>query len=274
MRLSVYNKLNGMESSVSAELVRETGASMEAIIRHLKGNLPDWLTGYRVKILDGNALGASEHRLKPLRDSSSAPLPGKSLVVLDPSLMLAIDVFPCEDGHAQERSLLPQVLATALVVAQIYRNRWNIETLFQILTDIFNCEIKTLAYPKAALFAFCVALVSYNILSVVLAALRSVHGIEKIEQEVSSYYLADEIRGTYRGMMIAIPQQEWQVFNQMNLIDLTKILKNLATLVNLAVFLSHPRSTKKTKKWVMKNRPTKKPHVSTAKILSQNKTQK
>ena len=39
-------------------------------------------------------------------------MPGKSLVVLDPSLMLAIDVFPCEDGHAQERSLLPQVLAT------------------------------------------------------------------------------------------------------------------------------------------------------------------
>jgi hypothetical protein len=31
-------------------------------------------------------------------------------VVLDPSLMLAIDVFPCEDGHAQERSLLPEVL--------------------------------------------------------------------------------------------------------------------------------------------------------------------
>ena len=68
--------------------------------------------------------------------------------------------------------------------------------------------------------------------------------------------------------------QEWQVFNQMNLIDLTKVLQDLATLVNLAVFLSHPRSTKKTKKWVKKTRPTKKPHVSTAKILSQNKTQK
>nr|MDZ8123638.1 hypothetical protein [Nostoc sp. CmiVER01] len=47
-------------------------------------------------ILDGNAIGASEHRLKPLRDCNSAPLPGQSLVVLDPSLMLAIDVFPCE----------------------------------------------------------------------------------------------------------------------------------------------------------------------------------
>ena len=374
---SVYNKLNAMESNVSAELVRETGASMEAIIRHLKGNLPDWLPGYRVKILDGNAIAASEHRLKSLRDCHSAPLPGKSLVVLDPSLMLAIDVFPCEDGHAQERSLLPQVLATvesddvwiadrnfctlnflsgivenqgyfiirehkclpwdsteefqllgsieggevfeqsvmvsddgghlqkvrrikvvlgeatrdgdseifiltnlpltvanALVIAQIYRYRWSIETLFQILTDIFNCEIKTLGYPQAALFAFCVALVSYNILSVVLAALRSVHGMNKIEQEVSSYYLADEIRGTYRGMMIAIPPPEWQVFDQMNLIDLTKVLRNLATKVNLAVFLSHPRSTKKTKKWVKKTRPTKKPHVSTAKILSQNKLQK
>ena len=374
---SVYNKLNAMESNVSAELVRETGASMEAIIRHLKGNLPDWVPGYRVKILDGNAIAASEHRLKPLRDCNSAPLPGKSLVVLDPSLMLAIDVFPCEDGHAQERSLLPQVLAsvesddvsiadrnfctlnflsgiaekqayfiirehkclpwhspsefrplgsieggevweqsivvsddgghlwgirrikvvleeatrdgeeeifivtnlpstlaTSLVVAQIYRNRWNIETLFQVLTDIFNCEIKTLGYPKAALFAFCVALVSYNILSVVLAALRSVHGIEKVEQEVSSYYLADEIRGTYRGMMIAIPPQEWQVFCQMNLISLTKVLKDLATKVNLALFLSHPRSTKKTKKWVKKTRPIKKPHISTAKILSQDKTQK
>ena len=109
---SVYNKLNGMETNVSADLVKETAASMGAIIRHLKGNLPDWLPGYRVEILDGNALAASEHRLKSLRNCNSAPLPGKSLVVLDPSLMLAIDVFPGEDGHAQERSLLPQVLAS------------------------------------------------------------------------------------------------------------------------------------------------------------------
>ena len=37
---------------------------------------------------------------------------GKSRVVLDPALMLAIDVFPCEDGHTQERALLDPVLAT------------------------------------------------------------------------------------------------------------------------------------------------------------------
>ncbi|ODG99818.1 transposase [Nostoc sp. KVJ20] len=369
---SVYNKLNAMETDVSAELVRETGTSMEAIIRHLNGSLPDWLPGYRLKILDGNAIGASEHRLKPLRDCNSAPLPGQSLVVLDPSLMLAIDVFPCEDAHAQERSLLHKVLTTieeddvwiadrnfctlnflsgivakkgyfiirehqcfpwydasefrhigsveggtvfeqtvkvsddegylsnirrvkiildettrdgdseifiltnlstkvanALVVAQIYRKRWTIETLFQILTEIFNCEIKTLGYPKAAVFAFCVALVSYNILSVVLAALRSIHGIKKIEQEVSSYYLADEIRGTYRGMMIAIPPSEWKVFAKMNLIELTNILRDLAARVNLVVFASHPRAPKKTRRVLKRTRPSKRPHVSTAKILSQ-----
>ena len=37
------------------------------------------------------------------------PLPGQALVVLDPELMLVIDAFLCEDGHAQERSLLGQV---------------------------------------------------------------------------------------------------------------------------------------------------------------------
>ena len=108
----VYNKLNAMESNVSAQLVIETASEMEATIRHLKGTLPDWLPGYRVKILDGNAIAATEHRLKPLRSINSAPLPGQSLVVLDPALMLAIDVFPGEDGHAQELSLLNDVLAT------------------------------------------------------------------------------------------------------------------------------------------------------------------
>jgi len=39
-------------------------------------------------------------------------LPGQSLVVLDPALMLAVDIFPGEDGHAQERSLLKEVIAT------------------------------------------------------------------------------------------------------------------------------------------------------------------
>jgi hypothetical protein len=55
---------------------------------------------------------ASERRLKVLRDVQAGALPGKSLVVYEPAHGLVCDGFPCEDGHAQERSLVGQVLET------------------------------------------------------------------------------------------------------------------------------------------------------------------
>ena len=45
--------------------------------------------------------------------------------------------------------------------------------------------MNTLGYPKAALFGFCLALVASNVLAVVLAALRGVHGEDTVEHEVS-----------------------------------------------------------------------------------------
>ncbi|GAH29278.1 unnamed protein product, partial [marine sediment metagenome] len=57
---------------------------------------------------------ATEHRIKALREISSGALPGKSLVIYEPELEMATDVFPCEDGHAQERSLLSEVLPTLI----------------------------------------------------------------------------------------------------------------------------------------------------------------
>lgn len=156
-----------------------------------------------------------------------------------------------------------------MLVAHLYRKRWTLETLFQVLTETLNCEINTLGYPRAALFAFCIALVSYNVLSVVKAALRSVHGNEKIETEISGYYLADEIQGTYRGMMIAIPPQEWLFFKDMTIIQLSEVLKYLASHVKLSAFRRHPRGPKKPVP--KRTRPKNKPHVSTAKLLAQTK---
>jgi hypothetical protein len=40
------------------------------------------------------------------------------------------------------------------------------------------------------------------------AALRSVHGAEPIDQELSLYYVANDIAQTYHSMMIAIPEAE------------------------------------------------------------------
>jgi hypothetical protein len=78
----------------------------------MSGERTAWLPGYRVKILDGNHLAGTEHRLKELRTTGAGALPGKALVVLDPQAMLVSDVFCCEDGHAQERSLLGEVLGS------------------------------------------------------------------------------------------------------------------------------------------------------------------
>jgi hypothetical protein len=61
-------------------------------------------------------------------------------------------------------------------------------TALQHIEAFFHSEIYTLGYPKAALFGFCLALVAYNMLAVVLAALRSVQG-ETMDQELSLYYL-------------------------------------------------------------------------------------
>jgi hypothetical protein len=107
---AVYDKLAGLELAVSAALVRDSAQQLAPVIEALRGKTAVQLAGYRVLILDGNCLAGTEHRLEPLRRLRAAALPGQALVVLDPALMLIVDVLPWEDAHAQERSLLEQML--------------------------------------------------------------------------------------------------------------------------------------------------------------------
>ena len=109
---AVYDKLNGIEPQVCRAMVVQSAEQLGQLIVAMKAQLPELLPGYKVKILDGNHLRRTQRRLKELREINAAPLPGQALVVLDPARMLAIDVFPCEDAHAQERSLLAAVLET------------------------------------------------------------------------------------------------------------------------------------------------------------------
>jgi hypothetical protein len=110
--VSVYNKLQEIEPHTSAALVRYSAHQLAPLIEQLGGNREPWLKGYQVKIIDGNCLEASEHRLEVLRGVEAGALPGKSLVVYEPDQGLVSDVFPCEDGHAQERSLFGFVRKT------------------------------------------------------------------------------------------------------------------------------------------------------------------
>ena len=164
---------------------------------------------------------------------------------------------------------LSKSVASAKLIAEMYRKRWCIETMFQELEAHLHSEINTLGYPKAALFGFCVALVAYNVLAVVKAALRNLHGDETIDNELSGYYLAGNIARTYDGMMIAVAPEDWAVFHAMPLTQLAEVLLQLAANVKLSKFRKHRRGPKKPRP--KRDKYPNQPHVSTAKLLAGNK---
>lgn len=370
---ALYRKIERIETPIGAALVRTTAERLASVITAMGSGLTPFLTGYRTKVLDGNHLAKTEHRIKELRTMRAGALPGHALVVFDPELMLAIDVVLCEDGHAQERSLLDQILETiaakdlwiadrnfcttdflfgihrrggsfvirqhsstlyctlvgereakgrvatgavfeqtlratdpatgevlllrrvtvvldqptrdgdteihlltnlpaevadAETIAEIYRRRWTIETAFQELEKTLKGEIKELGYPKAALFSFSVALLSYNVMSTVKATLRAAHGAEATET-VSGFYVADEVKMNHRGMMRAIPKDEWVEFQEKTPVELAALLVAWARTVPLSEYRKSPRGPKKPKP--EKQSGVKISHVATSKIIEARK---
>jgi len=149
----------------------------------------------------------------------------------------------------------------------VYGKRWSIEAAFLEITTTLSCEINTLGYPKAAVFTFCLALLAYNAVSLIKAALHSHQGRTKVKDEVSGYYLSLEISRTYDGMMMAIPAPHWALFRGLSDQECAGALRELASSVDLAKYQQHPRGPKKKP-------PERTPyqnghHVSTAKLLAQ-----
>ena len=104
------------------------------------------------------------------------------------------------------------------------------------------------------------------------AALRGAHGAEKIDTEVSGYYIAGELERVYEGMMIAIPEEYWRVFGAMPTVEFAAFLREAAAKVFLPKYKKHPRGPKKpaVKRQYRKDHP----HVSTAQLLAARKTNK
>jgi Transposase DDE domain len=367
----VYEKLQHLETAVSAAMAHAVAGRCQGLITELGGACQPLLPGYRVRILDGNHLAATQKRLKVTRGHSAGPLPGQSLAVLDPALMLVTDIIPCEDAHTQERALIDRVLplvqkgdvwiedrnfcttdfllgvvdrdayfvarrhgnltvepqaefgpefetdtgwvserrawvcrdgqrllpvrllrvrlkqptedgdteveiltnlparVKAAKVAWLYLKRWKIEGTFHELTVALNCELNTLGYPKAALFGFCTAVVAYNVLAVLKAAMRAVHGEERVQQEVSGYYMALEWGLVYAGMMIAVPARQWEVFGQMSAGELAGHLRDWAGKIDMEkIKKAPPRKPTKQKTQRIKDDS---PHLSTARLLDEAK---
>lgn len=366
---AVYDKLQAMELGISAALVADSAKKAAAVIDELGARRDPWLPGYRTRILDGNHLAATEHRIQELRTIWEAPLPGTTRVVMDPTTGLSTEIVQTPDGHAQERSLLDDVLAlveprdvwiadrnfctfkflfriaaakayfiirqhgnmqgklkgkrrlvgegptgkiyeqeiqltfedetrtfrritielleptrdgevvmhlltnlpqkvSGAVVATLYRRRWTIETLFAEVTETLACEINTLCYPKAALFVFSLALLAANAVAVVKASLRAAHGVEEADQ-LSAYYLALEIKQVHEGMMIALPAENWRVFQAMTTKQFAAALKKIAAHADLARYKKSRRGPKKAPPKRTKYRNGG--HVSTHKVLTERK---
>lgn len=370
---AIYQKLRGVELCVSRALVRDSFRETQAVLGKLKALDRPWVRGRRVKILDGNHLAATEHRIAELRTIWDAPLPGRALVVWDQLTRLICDVVLTECGHAQERSLLGEILetvepqdlwiadrnfctlgflfgiwakrarfvirqhgtlvgkpqgrrklvgktihgekvyeqavvlthegrertvrritvelrtptrdgdtelhiltnltsreASAVKVAELYQKRWTIEAVFHELTMALQCEVNTLGYPKAALFAFCVALLLENALSMLKGSLRAAHGEEETA-DLSGNLLSYELQTTYEGMMVAIPPEEWIPFGTMSLTEFVKFLKSVAKQVDITRYRKHKRGPKKPRP------PHEKyhngGHASTAKLLALRHTE-
>lgn len=368
---AVYEKLARIEPGVCSAMVHRVALRLGALIRKMRGELRPWLPGHPVRILDGAHLAATERRLEVLRGSVAGPLPGHCLVVLDPSRMLVTDVIPCEDGHAQERSLtdeilalvqpgevwlgdrnfctgrilfgivdreafpvirqhatnvswrpvgkrrgcgrieggrlyeqeilvwdgdplgrvmhfrritlrldkptrdgeqeihilttLPERVANAKRIARLYSGRWTLETAFQEIAKMLNGEIEALAYPRAALFSFCVALVAYNIVSTIKAALRAAHGHRLVQETVSNFYIAEDVRADHHGLELAVPPEQWQTFSSVPVDRLARFLVMVARNADLDTLRRHPRGPKKPV--TARTRYRNHTHVSVAKLL-------
>jgi hypothetical protein len=376
---AVYDKLAGIEPAVSEALVRETARDLAKIQAKMPAAAAGPLAGLDVRIVDGNHLAGTQHRLKELRRIGDAALPGHTLAVLNPQRQLIEEVVVCEDGHANQKPLFARLLemvqprqcwiadrdfatgdflfgvaerrgyflvrqhgalqgqpedrrqrlgriATGIVYEQrlrvthangrarvlrrltleldqptrdgdteihlltnlpaklggcalalAYLSRWQIEAAFQKLTQVLRCELNTLGYPPAALFAFCLAVVMYNALNTVIAALQAAHAPCLREREkagkpvrFSFYYLADEIAGVWRGMALVISPPKWTaLFSRQSPRQMATALLRLARKVRIDRYLTRAYGIKRRKK----QRPmtTRGGHVSTYQILHKSK---
>lgn len=107
---AVYGKLGRTNPAASEALVRFSADKLGMLCGLLPAAADDPVLGYRTRILDGNVLTGTDHRLKALRHWLNACLPGKSLVVYEPARGLVTDLVLCEDAYTQERALLTQIL--------------------------------------------------------------------------------------------------------------------------------------------------------------------
>jgi hypothetical protein len=360
-----YRKLGRMELAVTEEVVRSTAVRARQLVRAGGSTRPEPIPGYPARIIDGNVLSGTEHRIETLRTTWSAGLPGMSLAIYEPATGTITDLILEEDGHTQERALFDRIpiepgrlyiadrnfcvrsLLSRIVTADAfflirwhrsslpfratsrlhrrgrcrsgalieqtievtdedgvvhplrriileldeptrdgeteivlitnlpaevraaaccaaYADRWGIEGHYQELTDLLHCEIPSLGYPRAALFAFAMSAVAGNALAVLKGNLRAAHG-EEIAEEVSGFALVDEAAEAYPGMMVAVPAAAWPRVALHGAEEVAAVLTEVAAKVPVHRMFRSRRGPKKPRP--RRSRGNRIHHVSNKKLL-------
>jgi len=154
---------------------------------------------------------------------------------------------------------------TALKVADTYRERWQLETVFFELDRVFNGEIKTLGHPGAALLAFTMSLIAYNALRVVRTALAAVHG-QQAADRVSDYYFTELVISDWRALNIFASPEDWtEKYANAPPRAIAAALKGAAKHVDMERIRKTTRGPKKPRPKRTDYRRS--PHVSTYRVL-------
>lgn len=132
-----YRKLGRMELAVTEEIVRRAAARARQLIGAGGGLLPEPIPGYSARIIDGNVLSGTEHRIGPLRTTWSAGLPGMSLAIYEPATGLITELILAEDAHTQERALFDRIPIEPGRLYIVDRNFCVRSLLFRISTEAF-----------------------------------------------------------------------------------------------------------------------------------------
>jgi len=339
---SFYRKVKRIETNVLAEWVRQTAGHLGPVVHKMGRILPYSLSGYSVRSVAGLDLSEANKYFKETPYTKYKTLPCQSSVVLDPNLMLAVDVLfygnnkdNAHEDHffaplldrvqpqdiwiappifnflsfvtdieqcqaffvvRQNNSKLPwlpaghrkmkgqvalgpvyeqkvhlvnghgnRLLARRITIeledrspdgqldlhiltnlpkrfqcqklADFYYRQWMMGLTFQNLAAKLQSEVEAAGYRNASFFAYCLALIAYNLLSAIKAALCAVRSEDNSREDISWSNQANEIGATWRGMMIALPSQNWSyTFANFTTRQLTNTLNTLAKNVCLPKF--------------------------------------
>lgn len=359
-----YEKLQRLEPGTVRALVRGTAERVDEIGGSEPRPEPEPIRGYRLMIIDGNHLGATQSRLD---GQSGAALPGQVLAVLEHASGLVRDILPWEDAHANEKEVLaelglnlragdvavldrqfcantimdrinaqkarflirhnasvglhpvtdrrscgktptgrvyetrvryaqtkrvvrcveveldtptrngekvirlltdlPAEKASGRQVAQAYLCRRQIETVFWELTVSLTCEVDTLAYPRAALFTFGVAVAVYNGLQLVRGAVTAVHGAD-VRDQLSGHTMAGEVGRMWDGLDLALDSDDWDEVRGLSPAAFRRWLREAAKGMDLDYYRKTTRGPKKPKAQPAEGEPINK-HTSTFRFLEQ-----